>query len=330
MLRKNDNSVPLILTQHASRDLNRYLDREGVIYHFPRQYLPLVNRVVDEAGDHRFIYQRPVKGAPAGQAGSYFGHGVLGSPYPDSRTAGHYWMEILDYRPMQPVSLRDAAGLYYESGQSAPLMLRGRSIRYIDGERFFMILARGQAYSALSGLQNTQDRGVFAPVTAPVDAFRPLLEVPPGTGYVPRGNELVDRFEAAALHERAREDHQDTLDRLTRKIKELGGSCFYNNNVDLFARVGEQRYLIEAKSLTRQASAVNRMRYGMGQLFDYSVRYKAELAGALPVLAFGSPPEREASWIPTILQENGVAFITRVGAGIQGGNDLGRALPFAE
>ena len=26
--------MPLVLTQHASRDLNRYLDREWVTYHF--------------------------------------------------------------------------------------------------------------------------------------------------------------------------------------------------------------------------------------------------------------------------------------------------------
>jgi hypothetical protein len=41
------------------------------------------------------------------------------------------------------------------------------------------------------------------------------------------------------------------------------------------------------------------------------VRYKAEIAGADPVLAFGAPPDRETGWITTILQENGIAFVAR-------------------
>jgi hypothetical protein len=301
-----------------------------VIYHFPQKYLPTVNRVVDEAGDHRFVYQRPVKGAPSGQAGSYFGHGVLGNPYSDTKTAGHYFIDVLDYRPMPAVPLKDPFGSYYESGRIEPLMLRGKSIRYVAPERFFMILAAGNAFSALPERESARELGVFAPVGAPRDEFRPMTFVPPGTGYVPHGSELIDRFEAAALHERARDDHQDTLERLRHRIQQLGGVCYYNNNVDLFARVGERRFLIEAKSLTRQSAAVNRMRYGIGQLLDYGVRYKAELEGAEPVLAFGSPPGREASWIPTILQANGIAFVARVRNTVNGGNDLGCALPFID
>jgi hypothetical protein len=322
--------VPLILTQHASRDLNRYLDREGVIYHFPRVYLPLVNQVLVTAGDQRFVYQRPTKGAPPGQAGTYFGHGFLGRPYEDTQTPGHYFMDVMGYERMRNVPLRDPQGFYYESGSSTPLMLRGKSIRYVEPERYFLILAAGQAYSAISAPADLQDVGTFAPALVPVDAFRPMTAVPPGTGYVPHGNEMIDRQEVAALHERARADHQATLEQLVTRIQALGGTCEYNNNVDLFARLGERRFLVEAKSLTRQASAVNRMRYGMGQLFDYAVRYKAELRGAEPVLAFGSPPERDVSWIPTILQANGVAFVARGSSGIEAGNDLGRALPFID
>jgi hypothetical protein len=46
-------------------------------------------------------------------------------------------------------------------------------------------------------------------------------------------------------------------------------------------------------------------------LFDYRVRYKAEVAGAQPVLAFGAPPDRATGWITTILQGNGIGFIAR-------------------
>jgi len=51
------------------------------------------------------------------------------------------------------------------------------------------------------------------------------------------------------------------------------------------------------------------MRYGMGQLFDYRVRYDAEVAGAVPVLAFGTPPSRGDAWVANILDANGVAFV---------------------
>lgn len=319
--------MPLILTQHASRDLNRYHDREGVIYHFPSQYLAVVNRTVVEAGDHRFLYQRPIRGAPAGEAGTYFGHGAIGAPYPDVSTPGHYWIDILYYERLRPVPLRNAAEVYYESGRSETINLRGRSIRYVDPMRYFSILAAGQAYSAAPDPVELQEGGVFAPFAVPKDDFRELLVVPPGTGYVPKDDIPPDRYEAAALHERARGDHQATVKLLRESVVARGGTCLFNNNVDLLARIGERRLLIEVKSLTRQSAAVSRMRYGVGQLMDYRVRYQAEIAGAEPVLAFGTPPERDVSWIPQILQGNGIAFIARRGEELFAENELGESLP---
>lgn len=324
--------MPLILTQHYSRDLNRYLDREWVIYHFPSQYVALVRRVVLEAGDRRFLYQRPSHGAPKGESATYFGYGLLGEPYEDPSTAGHFFVDIIDPQPLRPVPLRDSSGVYYESGEAKPLMLRGRSIRYIDPMRYFAILAAGQAYSlAPQGRElYAADSGDFSPASAPTDAFREMSFVPPGTGYIPRDNQPPDRHESAALHERARKDHQETLELLRRSVERLGGSCFYNNNVDLYAKLGERRFLIEAKSLTNPTSAVNRMRYGMGQLMDYGVRYRAELAGAEPVLAFGAPVAPDVSWIPTILQENGIAFVSVRQGALAAGNPLGNGLPFLQ
>ena len=106
-----------------------------------------------------------------------------------------------------------------------------------------------------------------------------MLVVPPGVGYVPHGNAPPDPYEAASLHERARGDHQRTLDVLLKRFQTMGGSGLYNNHVDLFARLGERRFLIEAKSLPRPSVALDRMRYGVGQLMDYRVRYEAELMG---------------------------------------------------
>lgn len=328
---QNLGGVPLVLTQHSSeaRDLNRYLDREGVIYHFPTQYLGVLKRSIDELGDRRFIYHRPRRGTTAEDAGRYFGYGTLGDPYPDVQNAGRYFVNIYNYERMLPVPLRRANGVYYETGTPSVPNLRGRSIRAIELRAFLAILEVGQAYSAtFDPPTDAHDAGVFAPGPIPRDAFRPMEHVPAGTGYLPHGSNLPDRFEIAALHERARSDHQDTLQLILEAVQNGGGAGLYNNNVDLFVRLGEDRFLIEAKSLTRPEVAVDRMRYGLGQLMDYSVRYRAELLGAAPVLAFGTPPTRDASWIATILNESNVAFVARTGGQIRGLNDLGMALPF--
>ncbi|MDQ2664097.1 MAG: hypothetical protein M3Y18_08720 [Candidatus Eremiobacteraeota bacterium] len=84
--------------------------------------------------------------------------------------------------------------------------------------------------------------------------------------------------------------------------------------------------LVEAKSLNVPSAAVDRMRYGMGQLFDYGVRYRAEI-GRARVLAFGAMPSRDVAWISTILQENGVAFIARQRNSRLPMNDAAKDLP---
>ncbi len=322
--------MPIVLTQysHEAADLNRYLDREGIIYHFPATYLSEFNRSINDLGDRRFVYQRPVRGAPRGQSGTYFGYGLLGDPYPDISSPGMYFAELRDYIPMRtPVPLRDGDGRYYETGKSDRVNFQGRSVRWIPSERFNQILALEGAYSLGDG-RDLQDAGIYAPIAAaPLDAFRPMAFVPPGTGYVPRGSAIPDPFEVAALQERARADHQTTLALFVAAVQAHGGDCHVNNHVDLFAQVGERRLLVEVKSLTRQHVAVDRMRYGMGQLMDYSVRYRAELQRAEPVLAFGAPPERDVSWIPTILQGNNVAFIANRGGLLVAGNELGESLP---
>jgi hypothetical protein len=325
--------MPLILTQHASRDLNQYRDRENVIYHFPAQYIGVVNRTVVEAGDRRFLYQRPGTSAARGVP-VYFGYGLVGDPYPDVALPGHYFIDIFEPQPLRLVPLKSPDGRYYETSATEPLNLRGRSIRYIDPVRYFFILAAGggldKPFSAFTDPAAVQDAGLFAPSAAPTDGFREMLVVPPGTGYVPHPDVVLDRYEAAALHERARADHQDTVKLIMERVHRLGGTCLYNNNVDVLASIGDRRVLIEVKSLSGPAVAVNRMRYGMGQLMDYRVRYKAELAGAAPALAFGAPLDREVSWIANVLQENGIAFMAREAERIVARNEAARALPLFE
>lgn len=321
--------MPLVLTQYSrdATELNRYLDREGVIYHFPLRYLSFFKRSIEDLGDRRFLYQRPIRNAPQGQGGAYFGYGLVGDPFPQPGDDSHFFVPILDYRTMRaPVPLRDGFGNYYETGKPERVNFQGRSVRMIDIEPYHRILAIEGAYSILDA-RDPHETGIFAPAGAPKDAFRTLDIVPPGTGYVPREGLVLDRQEIAALQERARADHQETVDLFVQAVKQRGGTCFYNNNVDLFAQIGERRMLVEAKSLTRQSEAVDRMRYGMGQLMDYSVRYRAELMGAEPILAFGTPPEREVGWIPDILEGNSIAFVANDRGRLTAGNAKARALP---
>jgi hypothetical protein len=92
-------------------------------------------------------------------------------------------------------------------------------------------------------------------------------------------------------------------------VHERGGTTYLNNNVDLLADVRGEKLLIEAKSIGTENVVVDRMRYGIGQLADYSVRYRGELGGAQRVLAFGRIPSPASRWIATILQESDIAFV---------------------
>jgi len=111
------------------------------------------------------------------------------------------------------------------------------------------------------------------------------------------------------------------------EVTRRGGTWWYNNNIDFYATFGSERMLVEAKSLNDARDAVNRMRYGMGQLFDYRVRYRAETLDAKPVLAFGAPPAEETAWIADVLGENGVAFVVADGRGLHAMNAQAEQLP---
>jgi hypothetical protein len=219
----------------------------------------------------------------------------------------------------------------YESTFTSRNAFQGRSVRRIDDLDYYRILdAAGLTGAAWHDAPTVDDvlSGLLVPANseAPRDAFRPLTVVPDGTGYRPTGKP-IDIFEAAALQERARADHQDTLKLVKAMAEARGGRCLFNNNVDLLASFGERRLLVEAKSLNVASAAVDRMRYGMGQLFDYGVRYRAEIGRAQPVLAFGTMPSQEVAWIATILQETGVAFIARQREALLPLNDAAKALP---
>ena len=256
----------------------------------------------------------------------YFGYGVVGTPFPDVHDDGHRFVDLLDYHEFPAlVPLQDPFGNYYETG--TPAVPQGQSaVRAISDVAYHRILAAaGVALTGVSLLAPSPPLE-YAAVSSrwPTDVFREIQSVPPGAGYVPRSQAPPNVYEAAALQERARADHQDVLQRIVAQVHRRGGVCLYNNNVDLLARVGEERVLIEAKSLNDLNDAVDRMRYGMGQLMDYSVRYRSQIQNARPILAFGTRPAPDAGWIADVLEQNNVGFACRIGNEIVALNDRAR------
>jgi hypothetical protein len=319
--------MPLVLMQRAWRDDPKYKDTEFVIYHYPQLYFDRIR------GGEKFVYYRPARGAKPGQGSAYFGCGELGDWFTDPQDATHRFVGIrkpIDFPRSVPYA--DATGRMFESSIQDRNAFQGRSVRHIDDLDFYRILDAAGLTSAVWQQAPTIDDVMSGLVMSPLDivpprdAFRPLTVVPDGTGYRPTGK-TVNVLEAAALQERARADHQETLKLVKRMTEARGGSCLYNNNVDLLASFEDRRLLVEAKSLNLPSSAVDRMRYGMGQLFDYGVRYRAEIGRAAPVLAFGSMPPNDAGWIATILQETGVAFVARHRDSLLPLNDAARDLP---
>ncbi len=319
--------MPVVLSQIFDPGERIYKDAEGSLYHYPRIYF---SRIVPY---DRFIYYRPAgKRRPRPDASHYFGHGILGVPFEDLDDEKHRFVPLLKYE-MFPilVPLRDQFGRYYETESHRPI--QGVSaVRAISDITYQRILAAADVASAgISLLPSTEEisNGIYLgpAVTPPIDGIRRIEEIPPGAGYVPNPDRKLDVQESAALQERARADHQNVLRKIARQVKQKGGWFWYNNHLDLVVEFPGHRELIEAKSVTNLREAVNKMRYGLGQLLDYKVRYRALLQDALPVLAFGSAPDRETSFVSTILEENGVAFISQSGEELVPLNRRARDLP---
>jgi hypothetical protein len=319
--------MPVVLMQRAWQDDPKYKDTEFSIYHYPRQYFDRIQ------GGEKFVYYRPSRGAKTAEASAYFGCGELGDWWTDPQDSSHRFVGVR--KPIKftaPVPHVDRSNRMYESTFTSRNAFQGRSVRYIDDLDFYRILEAAGLTGAVWQQAPTVDdvlSGLLVPggaMEAPRDAFRPLTVVPDGTGYRPTGK-AIDIFEVASLQERARADHQDTLKLVKVMTEARGGQCLFNNNVDLLASFGTQKLLVEAKSLNVPSAAVDRMRYGMGQLFDYGVRYRAEIGHAQPVLAFGAMPSHEVGWISTILQETGVAFVARHRKALLPLNEVAKELP---
>lgn len=322
--------MPVILSQHYLSSDRRYQDAEFSLYHYPKVYFGRV-----QAFD-RFIYYRPL-GESTRRFDSlhYFGYGRLGQWFADPVRADHRFVPIISgdrFRSLVSIGLPDET-FYETEDRRKPQFVS--AVRTISETAYWRILAAGGVTQLeLNQLPDTESIAAspypLPLVAAPTDVFRDILEIPPGAGYVPHGDTKLNVYEAAALQERARADHQRVLQTIQREVLRRGGQTLYNNNVDLLARVGGQSFLIEAKSLNRTADAVDRMRYGIGQLADYSYRYDSELHGAKRVLAFGTMPTAESTWIGMVMERESVAFVCALGDRVVAMNAPASALPFVD
>jgi hypothetical protein len=301
--------MPVILTQHYSPADRIYEDVEYSLYHYPRQYFGRI-----EPYD-RFIYYRPLgRSATRADSKTYFGHGVLGQWFSDPNKSDHRFVPLIqaDSFP-HPVPIYDSTGAFYES-ESATAPQFQSAVRTIGETAYWRILSVGGVKTAgISMLPSTELIGAqpypTQPLAIQLDELRRIEDIPSGAGYKPKGDNRVNVFESAALQERARADHQRVLRLIQLEVQKRGGETWYNNNIDLFATFGEARLLIEAKSLNDLRAAVDRMRYGIGQLADYDFRYRAKLRAPQKVLAFGALPTREVSWIADVLEDQRIAFV---------------------
>lgn len=316
--------MPVILSQIFEPSDRIYKDAEGSLYHYPRQYFSRIKPY------DAFIYYRP-RGRRTLREDSahYFGHGVLGVPHDDLDDPTHRYVPLIRYEPFPTlVPLRDPFGRYYETESERPIVAQS-AVRTLGEVPYHRILAAAHVVSTGISLAPSTDEivatGYFGtPIPPPIDEVRRITAIPAGAGYVPKGNRFLDVNESAALQERARADHQKVLRSIAKAAKHKGGTFWYNNHIDLVVELGPERLLIEAKSLNDVRDAVNRMRYGLGQLMDYSVRYRANLHNAKPVLAFGRPLDRETSFVATILQENNVGLIAQDVDHLRALNDIAR------
>src|ERR1700693_831962 len=263
--------MPVILSQIFEPAHRVYKDAEWSLYHYPRQYFSRITPY------DRFIYYRPRgKRTPREDAAHYFGHGIMGMPHDDPFDLNRRYVPLIKTQPFRRlVPLKDPSGRYYET-ESERAIVGVSAVRALGEIPYQRILAAAEVASlGISLIPSTEEvwsSGYFgSPVAAPLDDFRTALEIPEGAGYVPHPGHSIDIYESAALQERARSDHQKILRLIHSEAIRRGAVCSYNNNIDLLVDFGLQRNLVEAKSLNDLRDAVDKMRYGIGQLSDYQV-----------------------------------------------------------
>jgi signal transduction histidine kinase len=119
----------LVLTQY--RDDSKYNDFIGKYYHFPankgKSYLSQFEQLPID-----FVYYEPTR---QGGKGEFFGFGkITKKPFEDKREAGHYFVEIDDYKEFtKPVPFKNDSGINIEE-QNNPHYNAQNAVRKISKE----------------------------------------------------------------------------------------------------------------------------------------------------------------------------------------------------
>jgi hypothetical protein len=139
--------MPVVLSQRTWHDDPKYLDREGVIYHYPRQYRGRINDF------DRFIYYRPATGASTEERSTYIGHGILGTSFEDWARSDHYFINVAWYEAFeQPVPLRQGdTFVETESAMSPQFQSAARPVRETAYYRILMLggVSAGREFAPL-------------------------------------------------------------------------------------------------------------------------------------------------------------------------------------
>ena len=128
--------MPVVLTQQCSADDRVHEDVEFLAYHYPRVYSLRVNAY------ERFIYYRPLgKNAKRPDSLHYFGHGILGQPFEDSRRPDHRFVPLIKSEPFtRLVPLRDTSDAFYETENRSGPQFQA-AVRRISDIAYHRILA---------------------------------------------------------------------------------------------------------------------------------------------------------------------------------------------
>ncbi|MBT3363113.1 MAG: hypothetical protein HN407_05570 [Chloroflexi bacterium] len=151
--------------------------------------------------------------------------------------------------------------------------------------------------------------------TMPQDA--PIMEVPdeepilPAVGDLNEYHNVADRLGSArseviymrnqAALERANQAHTNLVNLVAGRIRNIGSLPRYNNLIDLAARINNQTYIFEMKSM-HQDNARSQVRHGLSQLYEY--RYLHGNQDAILVLVTESELPRNCSWLQQYLEQD--------------------------
>ncbi len=114
------------------------------------------------------------------------------------------------------------------------------------------------------------------------------------------GGEIIVMRDQAAL-ERAGAAHTQLVNIVAERVRQSGNLPKCNQLIDLAARINNEAYLFEMKSLT-PGNARSQIRRGISQLYEY--RYLQNLPNVSLILTIETPIPEQLAWMARYLEED--------------------------